>query len=269
MLLTEQNYHSSAANMEYMSVSSYKNYLECESMALASDMGKYIRPTSTECLVGSYIHAWNAGEVEQFKSNTPDMFSSKGATKGQPKANFLYADKMIEVLERDPICSFMLQGEKERIITAEMFGTPWKTKIDTYRPTEAIVDLKTTRSIYDLTWDNFYRCKVSFIEAYQYFIQAAVYCEVERLAMGRMKHLPFYIVAVSKQDPPDKEVISLADPERIERELQQIEANAPRILAIKAGEEKPRSCGRCSYCRSRKVITDIISYRDLEGGIAI
>ena len=70
-------------------------------------------------------------------------------------------------------------------MTAEMFGAPWKIKIDTYKPDDSIVDLKTTRSIWELQWDSFYKSKVSFIEMYRYFTQFAIYLEVERLAHER------------------------------------------------------------------------------------
>jgi len=266
LALTEANYHSPAANMEYMSCSSYKNYLECEAMALASDRGEYKRLQTPECLVGSYIHAWNESPaaLEQFKANTPEMFSSKGPTKGDLKANFLFANQMISALADDAMCSYMLEGEKEVIMTAEMFGAPWKIKIDTYKPDDSIVDLKTTRSIWELAWNDYYKCRMSFIENYQYFTQFAIYLEVERIAQGRTNYLTPYIVAVSKEAPPDKAVISLDDPMRLNRELMQIAANLPRILQVKSGEVEPVHCGRCSYCRSIKKVTDIISYRDLE-----
>ena len=90
LILTEANYHSPAANMEYMSCSSYKNYLECEAMALASDRGEYKRLQTPECLVGSYIHAWNESPaaLEQFKANTPEMFFFQGADQGRFESQF-------------------------------------------------------------------------------------------------------------------------------------------------------------------------------------
>lgn len=265
--LTEENYHSKEANTLFMSVSSYKNYLECEAMALASDRGEYKRTQSNECLVGSYLHAWNegSGALERFKANTPDMFSSKGPTKGNPKSDFLFADQMIETLQADPFCMYMLEGQKEVIMTAEFAGCMWKIKVDTYKPDDGIIDLKTTKSIWETTWNAFYRCRMSFVEQYRYPLQMAVYCEVERLAHGRDEWLKPYIVAVSKENPyPDKAVISLDDPMRIKAELAEVERNMPRILAVKAGEVEPSRCGRCAYCRSINMISDIISYRDLE-----
>jgi len=269
MILTANNYHSPEANQQYMSVSSYKNYLECEAMALASDRGEYKRTQSNECLVGSYLHAWNEGSeaLEEFKANTPDMFSTKGPTKGEPKSTFLFADQMIDTLQRDSFCMYMLEGLKEQIITAEMFGTMWKIKIDTLKENDSIIDLKSTKSIWELQWNAFYKGKVSFLEQYNYFRQMAVYCEVERLASGRATWLAPYIVAVSKESPPDKAVIDLKDDERAAHELILVEANLPRILQVKSGEVEPVRCGRCAYCRATSGTTEIISYHDLEEAI--
>lgn len=261
MILTPENYHSPESNMAFMSVSSYKNYLSCEAMALAQDNGTWNQPQSVDCLVGSYIHAWNEGPeaVAKFKAETPEMFTQKG----EMKAQFKFADTMIDRLANDPMCSYMLEGSKEVILTAEMFGSKWKIKVDTLKTDDCIIDLKTTRSIWETYWNPYYQCRVSFIEEYKYFLQLAVYREVERLAAGRSKALPAYIVAVSKETPPDIAVISLDEPNRFVHELSQIEARMPRILQVKAGEVVPTRCGKCSFCRGSKR-AEVISYRDLE-----
>ena len=151
-------------------------------------------------------------------------------------------------------------------MTAEMFGTEWKIKIDTLKA-DAIIDLKTTRSIWDLQWNSFYNYKVSFIENFNYFTQFAIYLEVEKIVTGRSNWLSPYIVAVSKESPPAKAIISLDDDARIASELLRIEGNMPHILAVKRGEVKPVRCGKCAYCRATSRVDRIISYRELEGGI--
>jgi len=262
VILTAENYFSPEANMAYMSNSSYKDFLSCEAMAMAKISGEWAQAQSNECLVGSYIHAWNESPaaLETFKASTPQMFKKNG----EPYSQFIFADQMIDALASDSFCMMMLEGQKEVIMTAEMFGAPWKIKIDTYKPGDSIVDLKTTRSIWEQQWDSFYNCKVSFIEMYRYFTQFAIYTEVERLATGGDKRLSSYIVAVSKETPPDKAIIDLSDEMRIQSELLAIKNNMPRILAVKSGEVNPKRCGHCAYCRSINRVTDIISYRDLE-----
>ena len=269
LTLTEANYHSPEANLQYASASSYKNYLECEAMALASDRGEWVRETTPDCLAGSLLHSWSEGKLEEFKAKNPEIYSSKGPTKGELLAKYKDMTKLIDVLEKDSFCMYMLEGRKEVIMTAEFAGATWKIKMDVYKPEDSIVDLKSTKSIRELQWDPFFKCKMSFVEIYKYLLQAAIYKEIERRAQSRKIWLPFYIVAASKENYPDKAVISLEDDNRIKHELMLVEANMPRILAVKSGEAEPVRCEKCPYCRSTKTVTDIISYKDLEEKEAI
>ena len=43
MILNNENYYSPEANQEYMSVSQYKAFMNCEAAAMASISGKYER----------------------------------------------------------------------------------------------------------------------------------------------------------------------------------------------------------------------------------
>jgi len=263
MQLNRQNYHSQEANVSYMSNSQYKGFLECEAKQMAKLTGAYIEETSDAFLVGSYVHSWSEGCRDEFISEHPEMFLKN---KKELKAPFRLADDMIYTLEKDPLCMYMLEGQKEVILTAKFAGTPWKVMLDAYNvDRRRIVDLKTTKSIREKTWDNEVREKVSFIEQYKYILQAAIYCEIERLAAGRSEGdmFDFYMVAVSKQEPPDKEVIDLRDPERYYYELEQVKVNMPRILAVKSGQEVPIRCEKCSFCRNTRKLTGAIHYTEL------
>lgn len=263
LILTQENYHSLEANQEYLSHSQYLDFVNgCEAQTLAKIKGEWEEEPTAEMLVGSLLHSWNDKTIEQFKLEHPEMYKKNG----EPYAKFLFVEEMIATLENDPFCMFVLDGQKEVIMTAEMFGTPWKIKIDTYTETEngrRIVDLKTTRSISELVWSAEYWTKVSFIEAYNYFIQMAIYCEVERLFKEHAEWAEPLIVAVSKEVPPDKAVISLQDPPRMKLVLGEIENNIPRILAIKRGIEKPIRCERCAYCRSTKRLNKVTHYSEI------
>jgi len=267
LTLSKDNYYSPEANREYMSHSQYKDFLSCEAMALAKLNGEYTPPTSDEYLVGSYVHAWNEETLEQFKAKHPEIISSKGSTKGQLKADFKRADRMIETLANDPMCMFALEGQKEIILTAEMFGAIWKIRMDVYNPERhRIVDLKTAKSIRELVWSTEQWTKVSFVEAYGYLTQLSIYCEVERIATGHKGWAEPLIVAISKEDPPDKAIISLLDEPRFERELEVIQDKMPRIIAVKAGEIAPRRCEKCAWCRSTKKLTTVMHYSELNAG---
>jgi len=256
-------YYSQQANMHYMSVSQYKNFMKCEAAALAQIRGED-HPIDRESLTaGQYFHAWNEGTLDIFKVRNHDTIYNK---KGDPYAAFKKIDEMIAVLKSAPYCMAFLEGEKEVAITAVFADVPWKIKIDVLNSDYGFfTDLKSTSSIRELNWSERYRQRLNFIEEYDYLVQMAVYAEIERLHSSRDKWLHPIIVAVSKENPPDKAVISLYDEQRIHMELNNIEDNMPRIMAVKNGVELPKRCEVCKYCRSTKIVSEMISYYDLGG----
>lgn len=241
MTLTNDNYYSSGANQEYMSVSQYKDFQKCEAMALASLRGEWTRPHTTALLVGSYIDSWFEGTLEEFTAAHPEIYTRAGKL----KADFIQAEELIEFVKRDPMFMRYMAGKKQIILTREMFGTKWKIKIDSYH-NDKIVDLKVMRSMERIMGK-------SFVEHWGYDLQMAIYAAVE----GR--DLATYLAVVTKQDPPDKEIISVPRWRRVEL-LEDVERHMPRILAVKRGEIPPMRCGVCEYCRATKMLTEPIDF---------
>ena len=246
-----------------MSVSQYKDFLKCEAGALAKLQDDYKEPKSAAFLLGSYVHAWNEGTLKEFTEQHPELFSSKGATKGQLKSDFKLADEMIRVLENDKFAMFALDGQKEVIMTGELYGIPWKIMIDNYNPQMGrFTDLKTVADMYkriyveDVGW-------CSFVEAYGYLTQMAVYSEIESQNRGE-GWLETFIVAVSKQSPPDKAVISIDYDSKVEA-LNEVEERIGRIIEVKHRGAKPNACGKCEYCRANKQLSGVIPYQELIG----
>ncbi len=258
--VTRDNYFSLEIERQYMSRSQYEGFLECEAQAVARLQGEWSEDSSAELLVGSYVHSWHDGTMHDFMANTPQMFTQKLTLRSE----FKQADAMIETLKNDQFIMYLLEdGQKEVIFTAEFAGVWWKIRIDNYKPEKRrMIDLKTTKSITGHVWDEEAWGKVSFVEKYNYPLQAAIYSEIERKANERPEEdwFDFYIVAVSKQDPPDKAVIDMRSPERYIQELSQIKANMPKILAVKNKEVEPVRCELCSYCRSTKQLAKTIHY---------
>lgn len=241
MILTNDNYYSSEANREYMSVSQYKDFQKCEAMAMATLRGEWERPKTIALLVGSYIDSWFEGTLEEFTAAHPEIYTKTGKL----KADFVQAEELIEFVKRDPLFMRYMAGKKQIILTREMFGTKWKIKIDSYH-NDKIVDLKVMRSMERIMGK-------SFVEHWGYDLQMAIYAAVE----GR--DLVTYLAVVTKQDPPDKEVISIPRWRRVEL-LEDVKRNMPRILAVKSGEIPPVRCGVCEYCRATKMLTDPIDF---------
>lgn len=261
--LNSQNYHSNEANIHYWSNSQYKDFLSCEAKAMAKLQG-WSEPPSEALLIGSYVHSYFEGleEFQEFKASNPEIISSKGPTKGQIKSNFRFADQMIKTIENDPLCMFILQGQKEVIMTAEFAEAHWKIKMDNYNPERLrFSDIKTVQSITKETWDP-EGGYVSFVQAQGYVTQMALYAEIERRLHGRDGWIEPYIVAVSKEDPPDKAVISINALD-VDRELESIQTRMPRLIEVKAGRKEPIRCETCRYCRETKRLNKIIHYSEL------
>ena len=259
MILTSSNYHSREANQYYMSNSQFKDFEECEALAMAKIRGDIITPPNDSCLLGSYVHAWVEGTLDDFKASTPELFKSNG----QLYAKYEAAAAMIETIHSDQFIQFILQGEKEVILTDIMFGAPWKVKLDVYNPDrKRIVDLKTVREIRGRHWDAKLGGYVNFIEAFQYARQMAIYAEIERLFTNSDNRLEPLIVAISKEDVPDKEVIGF-DQQRLQSELDYIESKMERIISVKNGLLSPDRCEQCIYCRRTKQLRGITHYSDL------
>lgn len=254
MELTSTNYHSSESNMVYWSVSQFKEFERCEACGLASALGEYVREETDALLIGSYVDAYFSGELGEFIDAHRDvMFSKRG---GGLLAKFQRADEIIRAVNRQPLMLEFLAGEKQVIQTAEMFGVPWKIKMDVYRPDERIVDLKCVKDFGDI-WDGTLGSRRSWLEYWGYDIQGAIYQKVVEENTG--KKLPFYLAAVTKEKVPDVAVIEI--PQHIlDAALGMVEAKIERFDLIKSGEVEPIRCETCDFCKATKKLTAPVVY---------
>lgn len=265
MNLTAENYYSEAANYEYMSVSQFKDFVGtygrrgCEAAAMAKLRGEYKEEESTAMLVGSYVDAYFEGTLDAFKRQHPNIFKKDGGL----KAEYLQAERIIERLERDELFMKYMSGKKQVIMTGELFGIPWKIKIDSDLTNIAIVDLKVMASITELKWvkDIGY---LDFVRYWGYDIQGAVYQEVYYQNTGL--RVPVYIAAATKEKKTNLEVIHVQD-NYLREAMGIVEYNIERVKRVKAGEVEPDRCETCDYCRETKVLKHPISIADLTAEI--
>ncbi|HAT4162145.1 TPA: hypothetical protein I9Z77_001581 [Clostridium perfringens] len=260
MEINKDNYFSLEADREYFSVSQFKSFKECEAKTMAKLNGVWADGQNDAFTLGSYIHLWSeGGNLGEFRVQHPEMFKKDGDL----KANFKVADKMIETLSKDPLVEKVREGQKEVIFTGELYGAKWKIMIDIYNPdNKYFADLKTTRSIQMKYWNEELKVKQNFIEYYDYLLQMAVYAEIERQNRGGEDYMQPHIIAVSKEEIPDKAVI-LVGTEFIKDKLLEVETLLPHFIRVKNGEEVPTRCEHCDYCRSTKQISKIIHYTEL------
>lgn len=271
MQLTRENYYTPDADLDYMSCSQYQRFYECEAKAMAILEGRWVEEPREAFLVGNYFHtAFESDDAHQeFLIEHEDVIFKKTRKKDAPPekyAPYAQADKMIDVARRDPLIQSLISmpGENEKIMTGDLFGIPWRIRLDKYVPDgRLIIDWKTCANISELKWSDALHEKVTFIDAYGYMMRAAVYTEIERQNAGAVDDASFVIVAISKQDYPDKEVLLLNHRQRYDYELEQIKERLPYIQAVKDGNRRATRCGRCDYCRATKVLHEIKPYYSL------
>ena len=253
MKLTNNNYFSPEAIREYWSVSLFKAFDKCEASGLAQVEGRYEREETDALLIGSYVDAYFSGDLDGFiKTHGDKMFKKNG----ELLAKFDHANDIIDRVEADMLMMDFLTGDKQEIRTGELFGVPWKIKMDVFNG-ERIVDLKVVKDFMNIYEDGF--GKRSWIEYWGYDIQGAIYSKIEQISSQRDKPLPFYIVAVTKEKTPDIKIIRL--PEwYLDTALKVVESKIDRFDLVKSGELPPVRCERCDYCKKTKVLTEPEEY---------
>lgn len=253
MNLTDTNYHTNEANREYWSVSQFKAFQSCEAAAMASLNGEYDRPMTDALLMGSYIDAHFSGIMGQFSEEHPEIFNSRS---GELKSQYRKANTAITRAESDPMLMEYLSGKSQVIMTGELFGKPWKIKVDSLHD-DKIVDLKFMKDMGAVYMDGE---RKSFVQAYGYDLQGYIYQQIVEQNTG--KHLPFYLAVITKEDPANIEVIHVSD-KFLNVNKGMVEHYLPIFDAIKNGETDPERCGSCAYCRQSKTLTGPIEFEDL------
>ena len=245
-MLTNENYFSIENRKKYMGVSQFKAFEKCEAAALAEVNGVYERKRTTALLVGSYVDAHFEGTLDLFHAKNPEVFTKKGELRSEYK----HAEEIIARIERDPLFILYMNGEKQVIMTGEIEGVPVKIKIDSYHPGKMIVDLKIMKDFQPVYVPE--KGRMSWIEAWEYDLQGAVYQEIVRQNTGLK--LPFFIAAATKENEPDIEIIEIPQP-YLDVALEHFKDDIIRYDGIKQGFFEPDRCERCDYCKSTKVLS--------------
>ena len=255
--LTEQNYYTTEMDLKYCSASQWKDFCGCpaipgcEARTMAKLNGKYEPEVTTSLLVGSILDAlWENDDPEYIAERFPDCISSRGATKGQLKAEYNVAIQMYQRTLKEPkFCQYM-SGNKQTIMTGTIEGLPFKIKIDSFIEGKAIVDLKTTRTL-----DRDFRIfipdsgeKLTWFRGYGYDIQLGIYREIVRQNTGDT--LRCYLAAVDKEKHPMCDIIELPD-KMLTEALDLVKRNCKKIIMLKSGEIEPIRCehSSCDFCR--------------------
>lgn len=271
----------------------FKAFQSCEARAYAELHGwKSENANSTPLVLGNYVHSYFESKQahERFiQEHRWDIYTKRTANKkdrdssaeikklpdsnGKEKdyvltnnvlAPYLKADKMINALKDDKSfqASYM-SGEKELILTGDIGGVPWMGKLDSYKPGRPFfMDIKTVEDMHKRFWIQGEPRGHwgSFIEDRNYPLQMAVYQELIFQTYG-VRPEPI-IVAVTKQEPPDKAFIAIPQ-EYLDTAMSQLLEAQDRIETVRSGQVPPKRCEQCEYCRETKHLGAPISMTEL------
>ncbi|WP_164683498.1 PD-(D/E)XK nuclease-like domain-containing protein [Streptococcus hyointestinalis] len=260
--LLGKDYYSRESNQRYWSISQYKRFRECEARALAELRGDWTDTRdNTALIIGNYVHSYFESKEAHTKfidTNKSELISSRGATKGKLKSQFLVAEQMIEALKKDDNFMALYQGEKEVAVTGFLGGIEFKGKIDCLNVERGyFVDIKTTKGpVDDTVWNG--KERVYWFEHYGYILQMAAYVKMLEDTYGR----PFepIIYAVTKETPSDTLAIRVQNINAMVAEIEELENYIVRLDAVKHGQEKAIPCQHCDYCRANKLTQRVMIY---------
>lgn len=245
MNLDQNNYYSEDANAKYFSVSQYKDFTKCEAMAMAKISGAYKPEMTRAMLIGSFVDSYFEGTLDQFIKEHPAVFTRKN----ELRSEFRKANEIIGRIKSDETFTKFMSGEKQRIMTFELFRVPWKMKMDSYLPGICITDLKVVARFKNLP-------------LWRYDLQGALYQKGVEIVTG--EKLPFYLAAATKERVIDIDIFQIPQ-DTLDMALSEMEITMERFAEIKAGYREPEYCGACDYCKSIKK-AEIRNYNELMEG---
>ena len=266
MKLTADNYFSNDAAKRYCSVSQLKRFIGsggrigCEAQALAEINGEIEPPEPSKAmLLGSYVDCLllEPKKKEQFEKNHPELFKKDGSL----YSDYAIAPDMVKTAKNDKTFMKALDGKKQVIMTGDIFGVPFKIKVDVLGD-KKITDLKTCASITETQFNPIRGQRETFAEFYDYDLQGAIYQQIVFQNTG--KKMPFFLACISKEKVPDHEIIWIDD-ESLSERLEQVKPYIVHVGMLKNGEVEPTACGCCDYCRSKKKVKKAINWRQIGG----
>ena len=245
MQLNEMNYFSHEADVAYFSASQVKSFKRCEAATMAGLEGRYLRQMTQALMVGQYVDEALTGNLNDWAAAHPEIRKRDG----ELKAEYAQAAEMVKRAQQDELFMEFLDGEHQVILTADLFGVPFKAKFDVLGP-DKIVDLKTVKDLRSQYLPG--QGRVDFATAWDWPLQMAIYQKIVEVNKG--VKLPCYLAVITKESPSDLALIQI-EQERMDAEIAWLEHVLPRYEAIKTGAIAPERCGHCAYCRETHKLT--------------
>ena len=201
MELTSKNYFNPEMNLKYLDCSTYKNFVGtvgrkgCECRALAIAKGMYEQPKTEALLLGGYVDAYFDNTLAEYMiENMEDLYTKASIKKFNDGkgdlellAAYKQADVMIKRAIKEPLFMKYMEGETQKILTADIDGVPIRVKLDVYN-NDRIVDLKTAASMTQTYYAADSNSRMSFVENFGYVEQAFFYQTAVEQNFGKKLH---------------------------------------------------------------------------------
>jgi hypothetical protein len=259
MQLNSENYFSQEADQAFFSASQIKSFKRCEAQTMAALRGDYVRPMSEALLQGQFVDEALTGNYGEWVLKHPEISKRDGNL----KAEFLKCQEMVTRARRDDLFMSFMEGEHQAILTANLFGVPFKAKFDVLGA-DRIVDLKTVRDLKSQYLPG--QGRVDFATAWDWPLQMAIYQKIYEKNEGI--RLPCYLAVITKENPPDIRIVQI-EQERMDAEIAWLEQMLPRFEAVKGGAIDPERCDTCEWCRQSRILMgpELLGDFDENGGI--
>lgn len=252
-ILTTDNYYNSESNLHYVDYSTYKEFCGspskkgCECRGLAEANGSWVRPKTKALAVGSFVDSYFEGSLSQWIKDNPECFRKDN----ELRAEFKHAMAMIKRAIKEPLFMSYMQGEKQKILTAEIAGVPIRVKMDVFNEERKFVtDLKTAQSIHKTYYAADLGERLAFWEHFAYDVQAVFYTQAVLQNYGFMPDYYLCVITKEKEDGvPHPRLAVIHIPEtRIREKLSEVEMKIPKVWSILKGEYDAIPCGTCAWC---------------------
>jgi len=234
----------------------------------------FLKPTVAQCLEA--FEEADSFAKEGIRSKYPELFASRGPNKGEIKKTIKITDdmraefpaifdppgamkkefeivhEMVESVDRQGNLREYMSGEQQVILTDEWDGVPVMGMVDLLNITMGrIVDIKTTKDMDALEWDDKLKCKVPFYERWNYWRQLAVYRDLAKLP--KTCNLHNIVTDKPKANPTQQRRYAKSrrfdfnDQDRLSEELMM----AKGMVAAMSRTDRDNAirCGDCECCR--------------------
>lgn len=252
MKLTEENYFSVEADKEYMSVSQFKNFKNCQAKAM-HDLDIKDTTYKSAFIEGHLFEELVSGDAEKYMKEHPEIISTRGSTAGQLKAEFQRVVNAAEKFNSQKFFRNIIDKcEKQVILTGVIEGVPVKCCLDLFdKDTCSIYDIK-CMSDFKEQWSKKDKAYVPWYYHWGYVLQLAVYREIVKQNFGK-EPKEIALLAATKEEVPDIQAVSFSK-EVLDMELEEFKQNINLYNDIKNRKIEPCHCGECSYCKKIKEI---------------